>query len=406
MLVTEHNEKLLLCLQSLHLCFNLRKLIVFILFSEASCDSEDRCHCPRGYTLIEYAYSQMCLPDEEEISSENRSPDPDNLTPCNVDNNCNRNANCEWSELEQTFQCVCNPGYDGDGYFCEEKPISCAEEDICDLHASCNYNEKLRISLCECETGYEGDGRTCHLAPECSVQTDCGINSVCEDGLCVCRSGHERDLSDFCVPSGSCGGAYCAENAVCQWDNHQKVSYCFCPAGFVGDGVRTCKSVPPPCNVRNNCGLNAVCAPNYRDPQLYECSCNQGYHGDGYLCILDVNCQNTPGLCHQDASCTSTAAGLKCVCNTGFIGNGSACSEVPKHENGFLLISQGVAVVRVPFNGVGGRPTSMSQLAIGLDHDCTEGRVYWSDISAKCIFSSKYDGSDKKIFISDGEREC
>lgn len=59
-------------------------------------------------------------------------------------------------------------------------------------------------------------------------------------------------------------------------------------------------------------------------------------------------------------------------------------------------------MVRVPFDGTRGRPTSMSQLAIGIDHDCATGRVYWSDISARKIYSAKYDGTDKRIFISDG----
>lgn len=39
--------------------------------------------------------------------------------------------------------------------------------------------------------------------------------------------------------------------------------------------------------------------------------------------------------------------------------------------------------------------------AIGVDKDCADGRVYWSDISAKAIFSAKYDGTDKKTFISE-----
>lgn len=43
-----------------------------------------------------------------------------------------------------------------------------------------------------------------------------------------------------------------------------------------------------------------------------------------------------------------------------------------------------------------------SQMAIGIDKDCSTGRVYWSDISSKQIFSAKYDGSDKKPFITEG----
>lgn len=41
-------------------------------------------------------------------------------------------------------------------------------------------------------------------------------------------------------------------------------------------------------------------------------------------------------------------------------------------------------------------------MAIGIDKDCSTGRVYWSDISEKMIVSAKYDGTDKKVFISEG----
>lgn len=64
-------------------------------------------------------------------------------------------------------------------------------------------------------------------------------------------------------------------------------------------------------------------------------------------------------------------------------------------------MSQGVAAVKVPLTGNRrGTPVSTASMAIGVDKDCAEGRVYWSDISAKAIFSAKYDGSDKKTFVS------
>lgn len=86
----------------------------------------------------------------------------------------------------------------------------------------------------------------------------------------------------------------------------------------------------------------------------------------------------------------------------GFIGNGSYCTEPPKLESGFLIVSQGVATVKVPLNGnKRGAPVSTAMMAIGVDKDCVEGRVYWSDISAKAIFSAKYDGTDKKTFVSE-----
>lgn len=105
----------------------------------------------------------------------------------------------------------------------------------------------------------------------------------------------------------------CAENAVCL--TADDVQYCACPEGFVGDGLHSCRSIPPPCNVRNNCGLNAQCLPN--DNGTFACACNQGFEGDGFNCSPEVNCYNVPTLCHELGRCVSTRSGYQCVCNSG-----------------------------------------------------------------------------------------
>ncbi len=62
-------------------------------------------------------------------------------------------------------------------------------------------------------------------------------------------------------------------------------------------------------------------------------------------------------------------------------------------------MSQGVAAVKIPLNGGRGIPISAASMAIAIDKDCGDGRVYFSDISAKAIFSAKYDGTDRKVFL-------
>lgn len=62
--------------------------------------------------------------------------------------------------------------------------------------------------------------------------------------------------------------------------------------------------------------LNCFISPN-RDPAYYECQCHAGFNGDGYVCIEDQNCLNTPQLCDMNAQCLSTNSGLVCVCNKG-----------------------------------------------------------------------------------------
>ncbi|XP_039956515.1 nidogen [Bactrocera tryoni] len=358
---------------------------------QPQCNFMGECECPSGYELIED--SQTCRYTAH-YTSDSKSEE---LIPCDVDANCHINATCEWYENEMRHACTCNQGFQGDGYNCELINTSCAYNgDICDPHAYCVYEE----SRCVCEDGYEGDGFHCQLAPDCRDNSSCGQNAFCIVGVCQCLAGYERDVSDLCVPAGRCGPVFCGANAICKWDAQQGVQYCDCIEGYEGDALEGCRSIPPPCNVRNNCGVHATCEPT-DDPARYECQCNAGFHGDGYVCVEDKNCLNTPQMCDMNAKCLSTNNGLVCVCNQGFYGNGSLCLERQQHESGFLLVSQGVVIVRVPLNGKNVKPISVASMAIGLDKDCVEGRVYWGDISSKKIVSAKYDGTDLKTFISD-----
>lgn len=361
---------------------------------EATCNMTS-CSCPEGYLLVDAQHTYLCRWADAEISTDA----PSQALTCDLSNICNVNAICQYNYEVLRYECLCKPGYEGDGYECVEIEKSCATVDICDPHASCKFDQILKKSVCVCNQGYEGNGISCQLAPECQHDDECGINSVCNEGLCVCKQGFERDNSDFCVLEGSCGGAYCAENAECRYDERQKVSYCYCPPEFIGDGLLECKSVIPTCNIKNNCGLFASCLPDYRNPEVYNCVCNQGYTGDGFHCTPEVNCQNTPSICDPNAECQFMSNGWQCICGQGFIGNGSYCKYPPKLDAGFLVISQGVAVVKIPLTGARGVPVSASSMAIAIDKDCVEGRLYFSDISSKAIFSTKYDGTDRKVFV-------
>lgn len=43
------------------------------------------------------------------------------------------------------------------------------------------------------------------------------------------------------------------------------------------------------------------------------------------------------------------------------------------------------------------------QTAVGLDIDCLEGRVYWSDVSGRVIRSALFNGSNKIDFMKEGK---
>jgi nidogen (entactin) len=44
-------------------------------------------------------------------------------------------------------------------------------------------------------------------------------------------------------------------------------------------------------------------------------------------------------------------------------------------------------------------------MLLGIDVDCLEGRVYWSDIAGQSIRSSKYDGTDVQNFLTTGMKQ-
>ncbi|EDW61724.1 nidogen [Drosophila virilis] len=360
---------------------------------EPRCNILGDCTCPEGYELSEESRTCRYAGGYDVDNSED-------LLPCDVDSNCHINARCSWWEHQLRHICTCNEGYSGDGYNCDPIEESCAiKPDICDTHATCSYSDQLGKSECVCERGYTGDGHRCQLAPECDGAEQCGENAHCDGGVCQCNEAYERDVSDRCVPTGRCGSVYCGSNAICKWDEALGVQFCDCIDGYQGDALAGCLSIPIPCNLRNNCGIHATCEPT-EDPANYTCQCNAGYRGDGYVCIEEQNCLNNPTLCDMNAKCHSTNSGLVCVCNPGFYGNGSVCFERQQHDSNFLIVSQGVVIVRVPLNGRDVQPIKVASMAIGLDKDCVEGRVYWGDISAKKIISAKYDGTDERIFIS------
>ena len=55
------------------------------------------------------------------------------------------------------------------------------------------------------------------------------------------------------------------------------------------------------------------------------------------MCLLDRNCNETPAVCHQNATCTPLSSdlcanerpGTYCVCNQGYTGDGFDCQGKP-----------------------------------------------------------------------------
>lgn len=55
----------------------------------------------------------------------------------------------------------------------------------------------------------------------------------------------------------------------------------------------------------------------HSDYGQYECVCHPGYYGDGYNCIENITCRNTPSMCDPNGICMQTGQSFACVCNPG-----------------------------------------------------------------------------------------
>ncbi|XP_060532500.1 nidogen [Cylas formicarius] len=358
------------------------------------------CWCPERYA--KEAGTDKCVPDVGGTVT---------TTPgCDASNNCHADAQCVYVQNLETYACACNEGFEGDGYTCVPEVVSCTKTDNCDSRATCAYDETLGRSKCVCNPGYTGDGYVCNAIASCASNDDCAPTETCaftgSHEECVCREGHVRDSQHVCVPlmTSSCGGGYCVENAECLFDDEYQTFYCTCKTGYVGDGITECKLKPVGCDVLNNCGLHAVC--QYDEQAFtYVCRCNPGFFGNGTNCFVEKNCLVDPAMCDPRASCVTNAdRRYFCQCPSGYVGNGSVCKEVVRQEGNFLLLNQGMATLKIPMEPTRrdpGKPIQIKlfQTAVGLDIDCTEGRVYWSDISGRAIRSATYNGSDKADFV-------
>lgn len=110
---------------------------------------------------------------------------------------------------------------------------------------------------------------------------------------------------------------------------------------------------------------------------------------------------NVPQLCHEQGRCIHTSSGYQCVCNAGkcsrskcipehyqylssddlsllhkchyfqgYIGNGTYCTEPFRQDHAFLLLSQGVAIVKFPTDSNRGSPIAMSGVRYSITKLC------------------------------------
>ncbi|XP_077993150.1 uncharacterized protein LOC144447118 [Glandiceps talaboti] len=197
---------------------------------------------------------------------------------CNIDiDECLSNpcfyGNC--TDGINRYTCECFTGWTGT--HCDEDVDECEDFDDCD-HICTNVNRTVNPEngyICECNDGYElqNDDKTCDDTDECARGTDeCEHNCHNTVGgyTCSCYDGYELEEEDDDDDDGS-GGKNCTDIDECEGGSGSKSR-----EEDEDDGIDDDDE-----NGDNDCHEDAICT---NTPGSYECTCNDGYYGDGYDC--------------------------------------------------------------------------------------------------------------------------
>ncbi|XP_034019032.1 stabilin-2 [Thalassophryne amazonica] len=246
--------------------------------------------------------------------------------PENADKPCNNNGRC-LDGMGGNGTCSCKVGFAG--FACEDcEPNrygpSCSSVCRC-VHGLCLSGLKGHGS-CLCFSGYQG--LNCDQeSPECSALR-CQQNARCmEDALsrqlmCQCLPGYQYSGGQ-CVSINPCLQQVCHAHATCAHTGPNK-HLCNCNEGYRGDG-RVCMAIDRCQTNYGGCSADSTHCVN-DGPGKSHCECLYGFHDlqDGVRCSLRDSCK--PSSCHRNANCSTVAPyQVECTCLQGYIGNGKVC---------------------------------------------------------------------------------
>ncbi|XP_076799980.1 uncharacterized protein LOC143445052 isoform X4 [Clavelina lepadiformis] len=188
---------------------------------------------------------------------------------------------------------------------------------------------------CKLENGYVIKEGYKTFKENCSIDCTCeGMNSfACVENEVDCASCDLTAGAHYICKIGTTpppqvdidecttGTHDCSKNAECT--NTIESYDCSCFDGFRGNG-RFCEDIDECYEASAVCDDNADCI---NTPGSYNCTCQRGYYGTGVLCQDQNECSLDPFICN-DGQCSNTLGSYICRCWKGYIGDGYNCTDI------------------------------------------------------------------------------
>ncbi|XP_035670934.1 multiple epidermal growth factor-like domains protein 11 [Branchiostoma floridae] len=278
--------------------------------------------CPPGYfgrncmLPCTCAHNSTCNPEHgvcdcaEGWQGDSCEQDIDECHPNNT-NNCHENADC--TNTEGSYTCSCKSGYIGDGFFCAQKGSDGAFYKNLDgmrlrvgqtAHFRCQYRN-LGQSLLFWRKGTDNS------------------NNLFVDSLSLKESAtrrmwaemHDGDyhLYIYNVTKGDEGNYSCVIEGNPEKLLTAELTVASCPSNRYG----------PKCDQTCDCSGRGDC-----DSDTGVCTCPEGWTGQ--RCETDIDeCMPNAPVCSHNAYCNNLPGKYQCSCMDGFSGDGKTCKVCP-----------------------------------------------------------------------------